>query len=97
MADRIDQTDFPRVILKCQKCGNEFQINVLRFREGLDVFCHVCGNKFPTESGKKFAEALQRIYEVKYDLDKAYGSFQFAFIYKSTHAQPPIPYTFTQE
>lgn len=97
MTERIDQTDFPRITLKCNKCGNEFQLNVLRFREEKEVSCHVCGNKFPEEIGQKFAEALQKLYEVKYDLDKKYDSFQFAFIYKSNHSQPPVPYTFTHE
>ena len=97
MPDRIDQTDFPRITLKCGKCGNEFQVNVLRFRETKHICCQVCGNEFKKEIGEKFAQALQNLFEVKYELEKTDDSFQFSFIYKSTHSQPPVPYTFTQE
>lgn len=97
MANKIDQTDFPRVTLKCNKCGNEFQLNVLRFREKQLVSCMVCGNEFPSAIGEKFAQALQHLFEVKYLLDKESDAFQYSFVYKSTHSQPPIPYSFSQE
>jgi len=97
MSDRIDQTDFPRVTLKCNNCGNEFQVNVLKFRNESPIVCQVCGNEFPKSTGEKFAAALQNLFEVKYELDKIPDSFQFSFVYKSCHSQPPVPYSFQQE
>jgi len=97
MVERIEQKDFPRVGLKCSKCGNEFQINVLRLRDKIPVNCQVCGNEFSPEIGHKFAHALQNLYEVKYELDKRPKSFQFSFIYESNYHQPPVPYEFSKE
>ncbi len=97
MVNRVDQTDFPRITLKCNKCGNEFQINVLRFNENESIFCQVCGSQFSKEIGEKFAQALHDLFEVKHQLERDQNAFQFSFVYKSNHAQPPVPYTFTQE
>ncbi|MDD3594095.1 MAG: hypothetical protein PHX18_05650 [Candidatus Gastranaerophilales bacterium] len=96
--EKVNETEFPRIMLKCSRCNNEFQANVLRLKAGEEISCHVCGNKFPKEAGNKLSQALQSVYEVKYDLDKAgAGSFKFAFLYKSTAHQPPVPYSFSEE
>lgn len=97
MSERINQSDFPRITLKCNLCDNEFQINVLKFRDKVPINCQVCGNEFSVSTGEKFANALQNLYEVKYELDKNPDSFQFSFVYKSSYTQPPVPYSFSQE
>lgn len=86
-------THYPRITLHCQ-CGNEFNINVIRMKNGEPVLCHICGEMFPEELGKKFANALQEMFTVKYELDKITSGFDMSFLYKSTFKQPPAPYPF---
>ncbi|WP_373532017.1 hypothetical protein [Vampirovibrio sp.] len=86
-------THYPRMTLHCE-CGNEFNINVIRLKNGDAVACHVCGELFPAELGKKFANALQEMFTVKYELDKINCGFDMSFLYKSTFKQPPAPYPF---
>ncbi|MCE3234513.1 MAG: hypothetical protein K0Q50_693 [Vampirovibrio sp.] len=79
--------------LHCE-CGNEFNINVIRLKNGEPVLCHICGETFPEELGRKFAGALQDMFAVKYELDKINSGFDLSFIYKSTFKQPPAPHPF---
>jgi len=96
MDSRVSQTDFPRVSLKC-KCGNEFNINVMRMREDKHISCQICGEKFPKETGEKFAKALEDLYKVRYQLERDGYPFHFSFLYKSSYSQPPVPYEFDKE
>ena len=96
MEEKVVHTDFPRVTLKC-KCGNEFIINVTRLRDHKKVMCQICGQEFVDELGEKFANALQDLYKVKYQLEKDNYPFHFSFVYKSSYTQPPMPYSFNQE
>lgn len=84
-------TKYPRITLQC-KCGNEFNVNVIRMREKDAVLCQICGEVFPEDIGEMFAKAFEDMYKVKYLLDKEGSAFKFAFVYKSTFNQPPAPY-----
>lgn len=95
-AIKASEKDFPRITLKC-KCGNEFQINVLRLKDKEIVNCQVCGEIFPVDLGEKFAKALEELYIVKYQLEKDAFPFHFSFKYKSSYKQPPVPYSFIDE
>ena len=91
---RGDVTQYPRMTLHCS-CGNEFNINVIRLKNGEPVICHICGNVFPQDLGERFAGALQDMFGVKYELDKRDNGFDLSFLYKSTFKQPPAPYPFS--
>ncbi|MEI7474125.1 MAG: hypothetical protein WCK67_05040 [bacterium] len=93
---KANEKDFPRITLKC-KCGNEFNLNVLRLRDKETVNCMVCGEHFSEELGEKFAKALEDLYLVKYTLEKNSYPFHFSFKYKSSYSQPPAPYPFHHE
>lgn len=86
-------THYPRITLHCE-CGNEFNINVIRLKNGQPVLCHICGEIFPENLGVQFANALQEMFTVKYELDKLQSGFDLSFVYKSTFKQPPGPYPF---
>jgi hypothetical protein len=86
---------YPRMTLHCD-CGNEFNINVIRLKNGEPVICHICGEEFPVELGRKFANALQDMFAVKYELDKIDSGFDLSFVYKSTFKQPPAPFPFEE-
>jgi hypothetical protein len=86
-------THFPRITLHCD-CGNEFNVNVMRFRNREPVLCQICGEQFPADLGEKFASALYDMFAVKYGLDKQNSPFDISFLYKSTFKQPPAPYPF---
>ena len=86
-----DQTSYPRITLKC-KCGNEFNVNVIRMKEKEPVVCLICGEHFPVDIGEQFARAFEDLFKVKYLIDKEGGKFKYSFIYKSTYDQPPAPY-----
>ena len=86
-----DLSNYPRVTLKC-KCGNEFDINVIRMKEQKPVLCQICGEEFSAEIGEKFAKAFEDLYKIKYSLEKDGNKFKYSFIYKSTFDQPPAPY-----
>lgn len=87
-------SQYPRMTLHCGDCANEFNINVIRLKNGDPVICLVCGAQFPAEQGKKFANALQEMFTVKYELEKQNSGFDLSFVYKSTFKQPPAPYPF---
>ena len=93
MEPKTDQTKFPRITLRC-KCENEFNVNVMRFRDKEPVMCQVCGEVFPQEVGSNFTKALEDLYLIKYNLEKDDYPFHFSFIYKSSFKQPPAPYPF---
>jgi len=93
MESKTDQTKFPRITLRC-KCGNEFNVNVMRFRDKEPVICQICGENFPQEIGSNFTKALEDLYLIKHNLEKEDYPFHFSFIYKSSFNQPPIPYPF---
>ncbi|OGI20338.1 MAG: hypothetical protein A2287_04320 [Candidatus Melainabacteria bacterium RIFOXYA12_FULL_32_12] len=96
MEQKVSQKNFPRITLKC-RCGNEFNVNVMKLREDQSITCQICGEKFDKEIGEKFAKALEDLYKVKYQLEKQDYPFHFSFIYKSSYPQPPIPVTFEEE
>lgn len=96
MENKTDRTKFPRITLRC-KCGNEFDVNVMRFRDKESVLCQICGEVFPQEIGADFTKALEDIYKVKYNLEKDDYPFHFSFIYKSSFKQPPMPYPFDKQ
>jgi hypothetical protein len=87
-------SQYPRMTLHCGVCGNEFNINVIRLKNGDPVICLVCGAQFPEALGKKFANALQDMFAVKYELEKLDSGFDLSFVYKSTFKQPPAPHPF---
>lgn len=93
MTSKTDQTKFPRLTLRC-RCGNEFNVNVMRFRDKQPVMCQVCGENFPMDIGSNFTKALEDLYIIKYNLEKDEYPFHFSFIYKSSFNQPPAPYPF---
>jgi hypothetical protein len=88
-----DVTKYPRITLHCS-CGNEFNINAMRFKTQETVQCQICGSVFPPELGEKFANALYEMFTVKHGLDKQDSTFDISFLYKSTFKQPPAPYPF---
>jgi hypothetical protein len=94
--DDICQNDFPRVTIKC-KCGNEFNISVIRFKDGSPVNCQICGREFPKSLGEKLAHSLEEIYLVKHELEKDLYPFHFSFVFQSKCSQPPQPYTSDKE
>lgn len=96
MSDKFQQTNYPRISLKC-RCGNEFNINVLRMKEKEPIICQICGEKLSEKTGEKFAKALEDLYGVKYHLEKDGFPFHFSFVYKSTFHQPPAPFPLDQE
>jgi ribosomal protein S27E len=87
---------YPRMTLRC-KCENEFNINVIRLKNGEVVVCQICGATFPPDLGEKFASALQEMFTIKHELDKRDCGFDLSFLYKSTFRQPPAPYPFDPE
>lgn len=89
-------THYPRITLHCN-CGNEFNINVIRLKDGSPVICQICGASFPEDLGHKFANALQDMFAVKYELQKRDSGFDLSFVYKSTFKQPPAPYPFSPD
>ncbi len=93
MADNINVNVYPRLTLKC-KCGNEFNINVMRLRDNEPVICMICGKQFNSELGEKFAKALEDLYHVKYQLERDCYPFHFSFVYNTSYPQPPIPCAF---
>ncbi len=84
---------YPRITLHC-KCGNEFCVNVMRFKNTDAVICQICGNTFPEELGVQFTQALEDLFKVKHKLDIKSRGFDISFLYKSTFKQPPAPYPF---
>jgi hypothetical protein len=88
-------TQFPRITLHCD-CGNEFNVNVMRFKTRDAVTCQICGEHFPPELGEKFVSALQDMFGVKYGLEKQNSPFDISFVYKSTFKQPPAPHPFSE-
>ena len=96
MEQKVNQEDFPRISLQC-RCGNEFNINVMRLKEDKPVLCQICGEQLSKEIGEKFATALEDLYKVKYKLEKSSYPFHFSFVYKSSYPQPPVPHTFDKE
>ena len=99
MADesrKIKLTQYPRMTLHCN-CGNEFNINVIRLKSGDPVLCQICGAAFPEDLGQKFANALNEMFAVKYELEKRDSGFDLSFVYKSTYKQPPAPHPFSPE
>ncbi len=96
MESKTDQTKFPRLTLKCA-CGNEFNVNVMRFRDKEPVMCQICGEIFPQETGSNFTKALEDLYLIKHNLEKDNYPFHFSFIYKSSFKQPPAPYPFDDD
>lgn len=96
METKPDQTKFPRITLRC-RCNNEFNVNVMRFRDKEPVMCQVCGEIFPQETGANFTKALEDLYLIKYNLEKNDYPFHFSFIYKSSFKQPPAPYPFEEK
>jgi len=93
--DESNLAKYPRMTLHCG-CGNEFNINVMRFKSGEPVVCQICGDEFPKDLGEQFASALHDMFKVKYDLDKRNSGFDLSFIYKSTFKQPPAPHPFNE-
>ncbi len=87
---------YPRITLHCA-CGNEFNINAIRLKDGNPVICQICGSEFPKELGTRFAQALHDLFAVKHELEKQNSGFDIAFLYKSTFKQPPGPYPFSEE
>lgn len=88
---------YPRITLHCSQCGNEFNVNVLRFRDRQIVDCHICGQIFPEDLGYAFANALYEMFTVKHHLEERSVDFDISFLYKSTFKQPPAPYPFIPE
>ncbi len=86
---------YPRVTVHCSQCGNEFNVNVLRFRDQQPVECMICGQVFPESLGRTFANALYDMFTVKHNLEETGALFDMSFIYKSTFKQPPAPYPFS--
>ncbi|MDX2084751.1 MAG: hypothetical protein SFZ03_05120 [Candidatus Melainabacteria bacterium] len=91
----IPLTSYPRMTLRCQ-CGNEFFVNVTRFRSREVVQCQICGATFPEDLGVQFFNALQELFEVKHQLETRNNGFHIAFTYKSTMKQPPAPCAFIE-
>ncbi|MBX2860123.1 MAG: hypothetical protein KTR14_02740 [Vampirovibrio sp.] len=87
---------FPRITLHCT-CGNEFTINVMRFKNRELVCCLICGAIFPEDLGEKFVKALQDMFTVKHELENHDSGFDISFLYKSTFTQPPAPHPFEPE
>ncbi len=85
---------YPRLTIHCCMCGNEFNVNVLRFRDRQMVDCQICGQVFPEELGQQFANALYDMFTVKHNLENSGTLFEISFLYKSTFKQPPAPYAF---
>jgi ribosomal protein S27E len=85
---------YPRITVHCAQCGNEFNVNVLRFRDRETVECQICGQVFPEDLGAAFANALYEMFTVKHHLEEKEVNFDISFIYKSTFKQPPGPYPF---
>jgi hypothetical protein len=86
-------TKYPRMTLHCS-CGNEFNINVMRFVKSEPVTCQICGAEFPVDLGTKFAKAMEDLFHVKYELSERNSGFDIGFVYKSTFKQPPAPQPF---
>jgi hypothetical protein len=86
-------TQFPRITLHCD-CGNEFNVNVMRFKNKDNVTCQICGEQFPLALGEQFSNALYQMFAVKYELEKQNSPFDLSFVYKSTFKQPPAPFPF---
>jgi hypothetical protein len=89
-------THYPRITLHCD-CGNEFNANVIRFKNAEPVLCHICGAIFPTDLGEKFAKAMQDMFTVKHEMEQIHCGFDISFVYKSTFKQPPAPHPFVPE
>lgn len=87
-------TSYPRITLHCSQCGNEFNVNVLRFRDRQTVDCMICGQVFPQDLGHAFANALYEMFTVKHHLEESGANFDLSFVYKSTFKQPPAPHPF---
>jgi len=87
-------TSYPRITLHCRQCHNEFNVNVLRFRDKERVDCQICGQVFPEDLGDAFAHALYEMFTVKHKLEERDVAFDMSFLYKSTFKQPPAPYAF---
>ncbi len=94
--DNVWHDEYPRLTVKC-KCNNEFNISVIRFKDGLPVFCQICGREFPKWLGDKLAHSLEEIYSVKHELEKESYPFHFSFVYQSKCPQPPQPYSCDKE
>lgn len=92
-----DQTSYPRISLKCNSCGNEFIVNVMRMKESKLIVCNVCGAEFSASVAEEFAKAFEDLFKVKYQLEKEGSKFQFSFKYKSSYSQPPAPLGFADE
>ena len=86
-------TKYPRMTLHCS-CGNEFNLNVMRFAKSEPVVCQICGAQFPVDLGTKFAKAMEDLFHVKHELSERDSGFDIAFVYKSTFKQPPAPQPF---
>lgn len=81
-------------MIHCARCGNEFNVNVLRFRDRQVVDCQICGQVFPEDLGEAFAHALYEMFTIKHHLEEREVDFDISFVYKSTFKQPPAPYPF---
>lgn len=88
---------YPRITVHCNQCGNEFNVNVLRFRNKQPVECQICGQVFPEGLGESFASALYDMFKVKHDMETSGVAFEISFVYKSTFKQPPAPFAFTEK
>lgn len=89
-------SSYPRITVHCTRCGNEFNINVLRFRDRQVVECLICGQTFPEDLGQAFANALYDMFTVKHNLENSGSEFEISFVYKSTFKQPPAPHPFSE-
>ena len=87
------QHEYPRMTLHC-RCDNEFNISVMRLKNGEPVVCPICGELFPVDLGEQFAAALHDMFKVKVELENRGCGFNMSFMYKSTFKQPPGPLPF---
>lgn len=90
-------SSYPRITIHCCQCGNEFNVNVLRFRDKQLVDCLICGQVFPEEMGQAFANALYEMFTVKHHMEEKNVDFEISFVYKSTFKQPPAPHPFSPD
>jgi hypothetical protein len=90
------QHEYPRMTLRC-RCGNEFNINVMRMKHKDPICCQICGEQFPVDLAEQFANALHDMFKVKHGLEKVNSGFNLAFTYKSTYKQPPAPLAFNSD
>jgi hypothetical protein len=85
--------EYPRMTLRC-RCHNEFNVNVMRFKNQDPVVCAICGEIFPPDLGQQLADALHDMFKVRHQLEQVGSGFNLSFVYKSTFKQPPAPLPF---